>query len=95
MKAARLHLRVSPGATRSRIVGRHGDGWKIRVAAPPEDGRANAAVVRLIASSVSVSRDAVTLVSGHGSRDKVVELTGIDLARVERRLGEAAAEEQA
>jgi len=86
---------VSPGATRSRIVGRHGDGWKIRVAAPPEDGRANAAVVRLIASSVSVSRDAVTLVSGHGSRDKVVELTGIDLARVERRLGEAAAEEQA
>ena len=90
-----MHLRVSPGATRSRIVGRHGDGWKIRVAAPPEDGRANAAVVRLIASSVSVSRDAVTLVSGHGSRDKVVELTGIDLARVERRLGEAAAEEQA
>ena len=95
MKAARLHLRVSPGATRSRIVGRHGDGWKIRVAAPPEDGRANAAVVRLIASSVSVSRDAVTLVSGHGSRDKVVELTGIDLARVERRLGEAAAKAQA
>ena len=95
MKAARLHLRVSPGATRSCVVGRHGDGWKIHVAAPPEDGRANAAVVRLIARSVSVSRDAVTLVSGHASRNKVVELSGIELARVERRLGEAAAKEQA
>jgi uncharacterized protein (TIGR00251 family) len=90
-----LHLRVSPGATRSCIVGRHGDGWKVRVAAPPEDGRANAAVVRLIAHSVSVSRDAVTLVSGHGSRDKIVELAGIDLSRVERRLGEATTKEQA
>jgi uncharacterized protein len=85
---------VSPGATRSCIVGRHGDGWKVRVAAPPEDGRANAAVVRLIAHSASLSRDAVTLVSGHGSRDKIVELSGIDLARVERRLDAAAAREQ-
>ena len=93
MKPARLHLRVSPGATRSRIVGKHGDGWKIHVTAPPEDGRANAAVVRLIADTVSVSRGAVSVVSGHGSRDKIVELAGIELARVERRLNEAAAKE--
>ena len=95
MKPARLHLRVSPGATRSRIVGKHGDGWKIHVTAPPEDGRANAAVVRLIADTVSVSRGAVSVVSGHGSKDKIVELTGIELARAERRLSEAAAKEQA
>jgi uncharacterized protein (TIGR00251 family) len=95
VKPARLHLRVSPGATRSCIVGRHGEGWKVRVAAPPEDGRANAAVVRLIADAVSVSRSAVSLVSGHGSKDKVVELAGIELGRAERRLSEAAAKEQA
>jgi uncharacterized protein len=95
VKPARLHLRVSPGATRSRIVGKHGDGWKIHVAAPPEDGRANAAVVRLIADTVSVSRSAVSVVSGHGSKDKIVELAGIELGRVERRLSEAAAKEQA
>ena len=95
MKPARLHLRVSPGATRSGIVGRHGEGWKVRVTAPPEDGRANAAVVRLIADTVSVSRDAVSLVSGHGSKDKIVELAGIELARVERRLTAAAEKEQA
>jgi uncharacterized protein (TIGR00251 family) len=94
MKPARLHLRVSPGATRSVIVGRHGEGWKVRVAAPPEDGRANAAVVRLIADAVSVSRDAVSVVSGHASKDKIVELAGIELGRVERRLTAAAAKVQ-
>jgi len=86
---------VSPGATRSRIVGKHGDGWKIHVTAPPEDGRANAAVVRLIADAVSVSRSAVSVVSGHGGKDKIVELAGIELGRAERRLNEAAAKEQA
>jgi len=94
MKPARLRLRVSPGATRSVIVGRHGEGWKVRVAAPPEDGRANAAVVRLIADAVSVSRDAVSVVSGHASKDKIVELAGIELGRVERRLTAAAAKVQ-
>jgi uncharacterized protein (TIGR00251 family) len=94
MKPARLRLRVSPGSTRSGIVGRHGDGWKVRVTAPPEGGRANAAVVRLIAATVSVSRDAVSVVSGKGSQDKIVELAGIDLSRVERRLTAAAEKEQ-
>ena len=95
MKATRLRLHVSPGATRAGIVGRHGEGWKVRVTAPPEDGRANDAVLRLIAHTLSLSRDSVTLVSGHGGRNKVVQLTGIDLARVERRLTAAAAREQA
>jgi len=94
MNGTRLRLRVSPGATRAGVVGRHGEGWKIRVAAPPEGGRANDDVVRLLADTLSVSRDAVTLVSGHGGRDKVVELTGIDPDRVERRLTAAARKEQ-
>jgi len=94
MNGTRLRLRVSPGATRAGAVGRHGEGWKIRVAAPPEGGRANDDVVRLLADTLSVSRDAVTLVSGHGGRDKIVELTGIDPDRVERRLTAAARKEQ-
>ena len=49
---------------------------------------------RLLADTLSVSRDAVTLVSGHGGRDKIVELTGIDPDRVERRLTAAARKEQ-
>jgi uncharacterized protein len=90
MDATRLRLRVSPGARRARIVGRHGDAWKVRVAAPPTDGRANAAVVDLLAETLEVSASAVTLVSGHAARDKVVALAGVDAAEVEKRLAAAA-----
>lgn len=82
----RVNLRVSPGAGRTEIVGRHGDGWKVRVAAAPERGKANAAVVRLLAGALGVPRGAVTVVSGLGSRDKVVEISGLDAATVARRL---------
>ena len=82
----RLRLRVSPGATRAGVVGRHGDAWKVRISAPPENGRANDALVRLLADTLAVPRDAVTLVSGHGGRDKVVELAGVDASQVEERL---------
>jgi uncharacterized protein (TIGR00251 family) len=92
--STRLRLRVSPGATRAGVVGRHGEGWKVRVTAAPERGRANEAVVRLLAETLSVPRDAVTLVSGHGGRDKIVELAGLGPSQVERRLSSAVGEER-
>ena len=85
-EAIRLRLRVSPGAARSEIVGRYGGGWKVRVAAAPERGRANEAVMRLLADALDVESGALALVSGSGSRDKVVELRGLDAAEAERRL---------
>ena len=91
--STRLRLRVSPGATRTGVVGRYGQAWKVRVAAPPEGGRANDAVVRLLADTLSVPRDAVTLVSGQSARDKIVELTGIDEIETERRLSFAVGKE--
>jgi uncharacterized protein (TIGR00251 family) len=92
MKAVstRVRLRVSPGANSAHVVGRHGEAWKVRVAAPPEGGRANEAVVRLLAETLSLPRDAVTLVSGHGARDKIVQLAGLDPTQIERRLSSAA-----
>jgi uncharacterized protein len=92
--STRLRLRVSPGAARARIVGRHGDSWKVRVTAAPEGGRANEAVVRLLAETLAVPREAVTLVSGHGGRDKIVELIGIGPSQIERRLTSAAGKER-
>ncbi len=82
----RLQLRVSPGAGRSAVVGRHGDAWKVRVVAAPERGRANASVVALLAEALELRRPDIRIVSGAGSRDKVVELVGISSAEVERRL---------
>ena len=87
----RLRLRVSPGAGRAAIVGRYGEGWKIRVTAPPEGGRANDEVLRLLAEALAVPRDSLTLVSGHRGRDKIVELAGLGPAFVERRLASASA----
>jgi hypothetical protein len=90
----RVRLRVAPGAARAGVVGRHGDAWKVRVTAPAEGGRANDAVVRLLAEMFELPRTAVTLVSGHSARDKIVELAGIEPEAVERRLSSAAGKER-
>lgn len=84
----RLRLRVSPGARGHRhgVVGRYGEGWKLRVAAAPVAGKANEAVLSLLADELDLPRASLALVSGHSGRDKVVELTGIDERETERRL---------
>jgi len=87
--STRLRLRVSPGARRSELAGRHGDGWKVRVTAPPEGGRANDAVLDLLARRLDLPRRSLSIVSGHTAREKVVRMEGIDRAESERRLEEA------
>jgi len=89
-----VRLRVSPGAARAAVVGRHGDGWKLRVAAAPERGKANEAVLALLAETLAVPRASVTLVSGGSSRDKIVELAGIEPDEIERRLATAGGQEK-
>ena len=90
-ETTRLRLRVSPGAGRTALVGRHGDAWKVRVTEAPERGRANEAVLRLLSDTLALPRTALTLVSGHGAREKIVELTGMGPGLTERRLTAAAA----
>jgi uncharacterized protein (TIGR00251 family) len=73
-----LAVHASPGAGRSSIVGRHGQAVKVRVAAPPEGGRANAALAALLAEEFGVAESAVELVAGPGSRSKRFKLSGVD-----------------
>ncbi|MER3408898.1 MAG: hypothetical protein C4305_08260 [Thermoleophilia bacterium] len=82
----RLFLRVSPGAGRDEIVGRHGRGWKARVREAPEQGRANEALARLLAHRLRLPRAQVAVVAGLGSRDKVVEVWGLAPEEAVRRL---------
>ena len=72
--ALTLTLHIQPGAKKTEVAGEHGDALKIRLAAPPVDGKANAALLEFIAEKLGVAKSAVTLKSGQTSRRKVVEV---------------------
>ncbi len=84
--AARLKVKVVPGASRTEIVGRLGAALKVRVAAPPEGGQANREVVALLAAKVGLPVAAVSVVSGQSSPAKVVAFQGLDEATLRVRL---------
>jgi hypothetical protein len=75
---ARVTVKVHPRAKRSEITGRFGDAWKLDLAAPPVDGKANDECVRFFAELASVPRGRVRIVTGATSRMKVVEVEGMD-----------------
>jgi uncharacterized protein YggU (UPF0235/DUF167 family) len=68
------------------VVGRLGDAWKLRVRSAPERGRANDEVTALLAQTLDLPARDVRIVSGHTSREKVVEIGGHDVDEVQRRL---------
>lgn len=73
-----IAVHVQPGAKRSSVAGLHGERLKLRIAAPPVEGRANAAVVEFISEQLRVPRALVTIARGERSRDKVVEVAAPD-----------------
>ena len=75
---ARIAVKVHPRAKRSAITGRFGDAWKLDLAAPPTDGRANEECVRFFAELCGVPQSTVRIVSGATSRMKVIEVDGVD-----------------
>ena len=70
-----VSLHVQPGARVTSIQGRHGDALKVRLAAPPVDGKANTELLRFLAGTLHVPRSALELVSGQASRQKRVRIT--------------------
>lgn len=79
----RFAVRVQPRASRSETCGIHGGALKVRLQAPPVDGAANEALVELVAELLRIPRRQVRIVAGATSRSKVVEVEGVDRARVE------------
>lgn len=69
-----LIIRAQPGASRSAIAGPYGEALRVRLAAPANDGKANAELVRFMAQTLNVPTRMVTLVRGQASRDKVLEV---------------------
>ncbi|MFN2565794.1 MAG: DUF167 domain-containing protein [Gemmatimonadaceae bacterium] len=79
---ARVTVRVQPRASRSEVVGLHGDALRVRLTAPPVAGAANAALVELIAAALGVPRRSVRIVAGARSRGKVVEVDGVGVENI-------------
>ncbi|HEV2757075.1 MAG TPA: DUF167 domain-containing protein [Actinomycetota bacterium] len=78
---------VQPGAAKDAVGGVHGDALRVKVTAPPVDGKANRAVEELVARLAGIRRADVEVVSGHGSRHKRIALRGIPPEDVATRLG--------
>ena len=78
-----ISCHVQPGASKSGVSGLHGDSVKIKLHAPPVDGKANSELVKFIAESLSVSKSSVEIKSGQSSRKKVLFVSGVtaDAAR--------------
>jgi uncharacterized protein len=82
-----LRVRVQPRASRSEIVGWRADGaLSVRVAAPPVEGRANAAVAALLAGALDLRPSAITVERGARGRDKLVRVEGVTLEEIRRRI---------
>jgi len=75
---ARFTVKVRPRARRSAITGRLGEAWKLDLAAPPVEGKANEECVRFLAELAGVPRSHVRIISGASSRTKVVEIAGVE-----------------
>lgn len=87
MPACTLELKIIPNAPRTEIAGWLGAALKIKVHAPALEGRANEALLDFLAGKLGVRRRDVTLLRGDKSRQKVVQVAGLDLAGVKQRLG--------
>ena len=93
--SARLRVRVHPGARRERVGRRMADGaWRLEVTAAPEGGRANEAVVRLLARVLGVGPSGMRVVVGRTSRSKLIEIDERTAEDIESRLERAADEER-
>jgi uncharacterized protein (TIGR00251 family) len=88
---ATIAVKVVPGARRTRIVGRYGDALKVQVAAPPERGKANEAVIALLAATLDLRPNQLALRQGHTQPRKVFEVTGIDQPSLDAKLDAAVA----
>ena len=81
-----FRVRVVPRSSRTEIVGEHEGALHVRLAAPPVEGAANLALVRLLARAFGVSSGAVEIISGKGSRTKTVSIVGSSMASLEQLL---------
>ncbi|UCH77394.1 MAG: DUF167 domain-containing protein [Candidatus Coatesbacteria bacterium] len=88
----KLEVEVTPRSSRPGVAGRRGQALWVRVAAPPERGRANKEVQEVVASFLGLARGAVSIARGASARRKILEIEGLDASGLEEALRRAADE---
>jgi len=78
MDQARLNVRVTPKSSANEVTGVRGEAICIKLTAPPVDGAANSALIKLVAEKLGVPKSRVRLLSGERGRNKIIEVDGID-----------------
>lgn len=86
-KGAQLSVRVTPRGSRNEIQGVYGDALKIKLTAPPVEGKANAALIEFLSDALNIPRCSITLRQGMASRTKTVNIIGLTPSQVTQRLG--------
>jgi uncharacterized protein len=81
-----LTVKVVPGSSRTRISGRYGDGLKIQVSAVPEKGKANAAVIELLANKLGLPASSFTVISGQTRPRKLIKVEGIEIEEMTKKI---------
>ena len=81
-----LHVKVVPASSRDRVAGRYGDGIKIQTSAPPEAGKANAAVTKILAQFLSLKHGQVALISAPANPRKQFRISGLTAAQLAEKL---------
>jgi hypothetical protein len=81
-----LSVKVVPGASRNRVAGRYGEGIKVQVSAAPEKGKANQAVIAVLAEALGVKASQIELLNGHSQPQKTFGIVGIERGQLEAKL---------
>ncbi len=82
----KISLRIQPGASRNEVAGLASGVWRLRIAAPPVEGKANKALLEFLSEVLNIARSRIAIVRGETGRDKVVAVFGLTPEEIEKRL---------
>ncbi len=84
----RISIKAQPNAGRNEVAGLANGVWKIKVAAPPDKGKANKELIEFLSDTLGVRKDSITILKGETSHNKIVAIEGLSAEEIARRLGE-------
>ncbi|MCR4393888.1 MAG: DUF167 domain-containing protein [Dehalococcoidales bacterium] len=86
MDAVFISIKVLPGSQRNEVAGKINNIWRIKIAAPPEKGKANKELIEFLSQRLNLRKDCIQIVKGETSHNKLVSIQGLSLELIEKKL---------